>query len=225
MNYDFGSQQSQQRRTGSNSQQPEPYELLNLPRDADIEAIKQRFRTLTRVHHPDRNRRNSNYDPNYYAGVCAAYETLSDPRKRAAFDQASAASFHVLRNAALESQRAAGDANKAEFVAKQRFASEGDLRQFNEAFEKQRKLDPNDRGYGDTMASRMTEKELASGRRPLDTPVNVFGATKVSDAAFNSRFQSELQAKRKARAPAMMERADSVALRPARDRRGLIMAA
>lgn len=203
MNYDFGTNNSQKKKVDT----PDPYDVLNIQRDSTIETIRMRFRTLTRVHHPDRNRRNPDYDPSYYASVCAAYETLSDPRKRAAFDQASAASFHVLRHAALD-HSVARQPDNTEFVARAQM-SEGDLRQFNDLFERQRKADPNDRGYGEGMASRITQQDLASGRRaPVEAPINVFGDNNVGGDAFNSRFQQELKNKRQTRTKTMMERGE-----------------
>jgi curved DNA-binding protein CbpA len=197
MNYDFGNQAAQRKRT-DHCDQPDPYELLGVERDSELAFIRQRFRTLTRVHHPDRNRRNPDYDPGYYASICKAYETLSDPRKRAAFDQGSAATFSSLKQSASVITQDAFNAKAT--------MSDGDLRQFNDLFEKQRKADPNDRGYGDQMSGRMTQQEIASGRRPIEAPTNLFGGNKVSGDAFNSRFQQELRSKRQARTNNIMER-------------------
>jgi curved DNA-binding protein CbpA len=219
MNYDFGLPQTTRTtdrssaRSGhsnaANAAPPDPYEVLNLPRDADINTIKNKFRTLTRLHHPDRNRRNPNYDPNYYAAVCSAYETLSDPRKKLAYDQSAAAGFNVLKSAAQSyatAQPAGG--GQSSFTQRATFG-DGDARQFNEAFEKHRRGDPTDRGYGDMMAGRITEQEAKSGQRPVDAPTNVFGgATKVSPGDFNNRFQTELQTKRRTRAQAIQERGE-----------------
>ncbi|HJU57896.1 MAG TPA: molecular chaperone DnaJ [Actinomycetota bacterium] len=60
------------------------YEILGVPRDASTEEIKKAYRRLAREHHPD-----VNADPaaeERFKEVAAAYEILSDSRKRAQYD-------------------------------------------------------------------------------------------------------------------------------------------
>jgi len=61
------------------------YELLGVARDADGDAIKKSYRRLARQLHPD-----VNPDPETqekFKEVSRAYEVLSDPQKRAAYDR------------------------------------------------------------------------------------------------------------------------------------------
>ena len=63
----------------------DPYALLGVNRDADAETIKKAYRRLARQLHPD-----VNPDPETqerFKEVTKAYEILSDPQKRAAFDR------------------------------------------------------------------------------------------------------------------------------------------
>jgi curved DNA-binding protein CbpA len=204
MNYDFSSHQHH------NRDKFDPYDVLDLPRDADKNAIKQRFRKLTRVHHPDRNKNNPDYDPDHYARICSAYEILSDPRKRAAYNQQHAPSWNNLRESSRDFSAAVPQ--NLHFSHQGKFG-DSDLKRFNEAFERSRAADPNDRGYGDRMASRHsgTTLEELQRMRSMDqvSPENKFnGATKVSEGAFNARFEAEMKARRQTAGAGLMERPD-----------------
>ena len=61
------------------------YDLLGVARDADADTIKKAYRRLARQYHPD-----VNPDPGTqerFKEVSRAYEVLSDPQKRAAYDR------------------------------------------------------------------------------------------------------------------------------------------
>lgn len=62
------------------------YELLEIPRDADPDDIKRAYRTLARRHHPDANPDDPEAETRFKE-IATAYETLSDPQKRAHYDR------------------------------------------------------------------------------------------------------------------------------------------
>jgi curved DNA-binding protein len=60
------------------------YAALGLPRDATLEQIKKAYRTLARQHHPDMSKAPDAEEK--FKNVAAAYATLKNPEKRAAYD-------------------------------------------------------------------------------------------------------------------------------------------
>jgi len=68
------------------------YELLGLSRSASDDDIKKAYRRLALQHHPDRNP-NDKQAEEKFKEVSEAYQILSDPQKRAQYDQFGHAAF------------------------------------------------------------------------------------------------------------------------------------
>jgi molecular chaperone DnaJ len=60
------------------------YEVLGVPRNADVKAIKDAFRQLALKYHPDRNKAPDATER--FKEIAEAYAVLSDPQKRAEYD-------------------------------------------------------------------------------------------------------------------------------------------
>ena len=57
------------------------YELLDVPKNATTDEIKQHYRKYARIHHPDKGG-----DPEKFKQIQEAYETLMDPIQRHQYD-------------------------------------------------------------------------------------------------------------------------------------------
>ncbi len=63
------------------------YEVLQVSRTASGDEIKQSYRRLAREHHPDVNAHRREESETLFKEVSSAYAVLSDPQKRATYDQ------------------------------------------------------------------------------------------------------------------------------------------
>ena len=61
------------------------YDVLGVRKSASDEDIKKAFRKLAMEYHPDRNKREDAEE--LFKEVNEAYQVLSDPKKRTAYDQ------------------------------------------------------------------------------------------------------------------------------------------
>jgi len=68
------------------AEQLDYYEVLGVSRDADGVTVKKAFRKLAMKHHPDRNHGNPESEEQFKTAK-EAYDVLSDPQKRAAYDR------------------------------------------------------------------------------------------------------------------------------------------
>lgn len=72
------------------------YETLGVEPDATAEEIKRAYRKAALEHHPDRNQDDPEAATVRFKKVVAAYEVLSDPKKRAEYDRPAVDLFDVL---------------------------------------------------------------------------------------------------------------------------------
>src|ERR1700727_334984 len=68
------------------------YEVLQVTREASDQELKTSYRKLAMQYHPDRNPNNPEAEEQFKA-CSEAYQVLSDPEKRAAYDRYGHAAF------------------------------------------------------------------------------------------------------------------------------------
>lgn len=73
-----------------------PYTELDVSVDASLEEIKQRFRTLAHMHHPDKGG-----NEEVFKSIKLAYEILIDPIRRKQYDLTGDAIFTNLKDEAI----------------------------------------------------------------------------------------------------------------------------
>jgi curved DNA-binding protein CbpA len=73
---------------GNGQPEPDPYQLLGVARQATPAEIAQAWRRRARAEHPDARPADAGA-PARFRALAGAYEMLSDPARRAAWDQAA----------------------------------------------------------------------------------------------------------------------------------------
>ncbi|MCJ1313889.1 bck1-like resistance to osmotic shock [Agyrium rufum] len=77
--------------TASRSATKDPYNVLSVSKSASASEIKKAYYALAKKYHPDTNKDTNAKDK--FSDAQSAYELLSDPQKKAAWDQFGAAAF------------------------------------------------------------------------------------------------------------------------------------
>ena len=98
------------------------YEVLDVPRDADQDAIRRAYRKLARKYHPDLNSDGDAEDR--FKELGEAYEVLSDPDKRERYDRLGADW--------RRQEQEAPEANFEDFFARQGFGNEDTRVEFSD---------------------------------------------------------------------------------------------
>lgn len=89
------------------------YKILNIPETATADEIKKSYRTLSMMHHPDRNPNDPN-STRRFQEIGEAYEVLSDPKQRKLYDlKRNNPIFHALHHG---TKGPAGDASAEGFA-------------------------------------------------------------------------------------------------------------
>jgi curved DNA-binding protein CbpA len=173
-----------------------PYEILGVERDADLEEIKLAYKLKAKQLHPDRNRGKPDFEHkrDRFKLVQIAFDILSSNENRRQYDNQYGSTHVQMRD---ESRKAIGQAQQQEQpkAERKKFVPQGkfDNDAFNKAFQERRFADPNDRGYGEEMAPRLNPKDIrGDGQRndDLDKPEMLFRSREAFNPEdFNKIFE------------------------------------
>lgn len=145
----------------------DPYKILNIQRNANIDTIKQAYKKLALITHPDKG---GNSD--LFSLVTKAYMTLVDEYKKRAEER----QFNELKS---------DFKNYTENTPKTtnpHFSKDFNLNMFNKIYSENVLYDPNQEGYGDIMMKRSKQ------RVDIDIP-RIFG-DRFNKNVFNRTFEN-----------------------------------
>jgi curved DNA-binding protein len=112
------------------------YDTLGVKRDASDEDIRKAYRKLARKHHPDVNPGNKSAEEKFKA-ISSAYEVLSDPKKRADYNEFGDAALQGGFDAAKAREYAKWQERREQRTS--RFDDAGPIEfDFSELFNRQR---------------------------------------------------------------------------------------
>jgi len=140
------------------------YKILGVERTADKKTISQAFRKLARQHHPDVNPGNKQAEQRFKE-INEAHQVLSDPERRAKYDQLADLRQHgggweeLLR-------RGAGRGGDGTYTV---YGTPEDLGQFSEFFQQLFG------GLGGSFADSLFSQGRRRGRRGGFSPEDIFG--------------------------------------------------
>lgn len=84
----------------------DPYAILNVPRNADATELRKAYTTGSRTFHPDKQKViDYKAAEDAFLTIKNAYDILSDPKLRAAYDEFGMEGVNFLRNKASQSSR------------------------------------------------------------------------------------------------------------------------
>ncbi|GGG82797.1 J domain-containing protein [Paenibacillus radicis (ex Gao et al. 2016)] len=134
------------------------YDLLEIPRQATPDQIKQAYRKLAKRHHPDANG-GSREAEKRFKEVQEAYETLGDPGKRSAYDEQLSAGTHRASGGGPQKTGRTADAGAG---AGNKAGADFDINQMSQQFEQFFGFHPKNKADG-------IGKPLNKKSNPLDT--------------------------------------------------------
>jgi curved DNA-binding protein CbpA len=154
---------------------PDPYEILGVSRHASIDAIKQRWRSLSKIHHPDKGGAAEEF-----AALSTAFEILSNPAERRRYDQ--------KHSRAKTKQEQQGDIQK-------RKDAERRVKMFKKQQEAQRRIQVRKAAEMQTGLLRLVSIDdmvangiLSTDHRFLQNFVGVFVGNKMQEKSSDSDF-------------------------------------